>query len=84
MAQAPQSNSGGASKSGGASSKGGSTSSSKQTTTKQSSSKSGKSDPIISNANHMPVLQARKGQAGEYATKGKWGAWADGQEAFKG
>ena len=82
MAQAPQSS--GASKSGGASSKGGSTSSSKQTTTKQSSSKAAKSDPIMSNANHMPVLQARKGQAGEYATKGKWGSWADGQEAFKG
>lgn len=84
MAQAPQSNSGGASKSGGASSKGGSTSSSKQTTSKQSSSKSGKSDPIISNANHMPVLQARKGQSGEYSTKGKWATWADGQSAFKG
>lgn len=85
MAQAPTSNAGGgASKSGGASGKGGSSSSSKQATSKQSTSKAGKSDPIVSNANHMPVLQARKGQAGEYATKGKWAAWADGQSAFKG
>ena len=31
----------------------------------------------------MPVLQARKGQAGEYATKGKWGTWADGKKRLK-
>lgn len=75
MSKAPNTSSGTGKTSGGAS-KGGSSSSPK---TSQS-----KSDPIASNANHMPVIQARKGQSGEYATKGKWGTWADGQEAFKG
>lgn len=81
MAQAPASSSSG--KSSGGASRGGSTSKA-SAGSKAVSSKAGKSDPVISNANHMPVLQARKGQAGEYATKGKWGSWADGQDAFKG
>lgn len=81
MAQAPNSSSG-SGKSGGAS-KGGSTSS-KQGTGKQTISKSGKSDPILSNANQMPITQARKGQSGEYTTKGKWANWSDGTEVFKG
>jgi hypothetical protein len=83
MAQAPASNSGG--KSGGGSSKGGASSSSTAATGKASTSAKGnRTDPIVSNANHMPVLQARKGQSGEYATKGKWSNWADGQDCFKG
>lgn len=79
MAQAPNSSpskGGGSSKSPGKGSK----SSSKKT----SRGRGGKGkDPLLSLANVVPAHHAHHGMSGEYATKGKFANWTDGQEAFK-
>jgi hypothetical protein len=76
MAQAPTS---GSAPSGGGSKGGGKSSGAKSTG--KGAKKSGKSS-IESLANNVPAHHAHHGMSGTYDTKGKFGGWPDGKQAF--